>query len=242
MVTFSGSRTLFNSLSIFLDFSQRKNQQPYHHHHQMEGLFFNIDYGYLEGVVRGYKSGLLTSNQYVNLTQCDNLEDLKLQLSSTDYGNFLANYSGPLSTTVIQENLTKTIPAVPVHPKSIEWEVNQIYGFHKLRVHDRQCHIDDYRYLTRKRQVGNLEKDQRLGVVRYLAYIVDCYRHRKFIPDSVDRHSFGPILQKLCQCRRLGRLEHRNYKKQIIQNYLEGFVDWCDKTWTDPIRRLWRDC
>ena len=68
----------------------------------MEGLFFNIDYGYLEGVVRGYKSGLLTSNQYVNLTQCDNLEDLKLQLSSTDYGNFLANYSGPLSTTVIQ--------------------------------------------------------------------------------------------------------------------------------------------
>ena len=241
MVTFSGSRTLFNSLSIFLDFFSTKNQQPYHHHHQMEGLFFNIDYGYLEGVVRGYKSGLLTSNQYVNLTQCDNLEDLKLQLSSTDYGNFLANYSGPLSTTVIQENLTKTIPAVPVHPKSIE-EVNQIYGFHKLRVHDRQCHIDDYRYLTRKRQVGNLEKDQRLGVVRYLAYIVDCYRHRKFIPDSVDRHSFGPILQNCVSADDLDDLNIEIIRNRLYKNYLEGFVDWCDKTWTDPIRRLWRDC
>jgi V-type H+-transporting ATPase subunit d len=75
----------------------------------MEGLFFNIDYGYVEGVARGYKSGLLTSNQYVNLTQCDNLEDLKLQLSSTIYGNFLANYSGPLSTSVIQDNLSKNL-------------------------------------------------------------------------------------------------------------------------------------
>ncbi|CAK9441075.1 uncharacterized protein LODBEIA_P49440 [Lodderomyces beijingensis] len=75
----------------------------------MEGLFFNIDYGYVEGVVRGYRSGLLTTNQYVNLTQCDNLEDLKLQLSSTDYGNFLANHSGPLSTSVIQENLNKKV-------------------------------------------------------------------------------------------------------------------------------------
>ncbi|ABN66297.2 vacuolar ATPase V0 domain subunit d (36 kDa) [Scheffersomyces stipitis CBS 6054] len=75
----------------------------------MEGLFFNVNYGYVEGVVRGYKSGLLTSNQYVNLTQCDNLEDLKLQLSATDYGNFLAQQSGPLSTSIIQDNLSKKL-------------------------------------------------------------------------------------------------------------------------------------
>ncbi|CAH2350482.1 V-type proton ATPase subunit d [[Candida] railenensis] len=75
----------------------------------MEGLYFNIDYGYLDGIVRGYKSGLLGGNQYVNLTQCDNLEDLKLQLSSTDYGNFLASHSGPLSTSIIQDNLSKKL-------------------------------------------------------------------------------------------------------------------------------------
>jgi hypothetical protein len=30
--------------------------------------------GFLEGIVRGYKSGLLTQNAYHNLTQCENLE------------------------------------------------------------------------------------------------------------------------------------------------------------------------
>ncbi|CAK7903682.1 V-type proton ATPase subunit d [[Candida] anglica] len=75
----------------------------------MEGLYFNIDYGFVEGVVRGYRTGLLGNNQYVNLTQCDNLEDLKLQLSSTDYGNFLASHSGPLSTSIIQDNMSKKL-------------------------------------------------------------------------------------------------------------------------------------
>lgn len=73
----------------------------------MEGLFFNVDYGFIEGVVRGYRNGLLTGNQYANLTQCDTLQDLKLQLSATDYGNFLASYAGPLSTSVIQDRLSK---------------------------------------------------------------------------------------------------------------------------------------
>ncbi|KAH3900021.1 probable V-type proton ATPase subunit d [Saccharomycodes ludwigii] len=71
----------------------------------MEGLYFNIDNGYLEGVIRGYRNGLLTSHQYLNLTQCDTLDDLKLQLSSTDYGNFLSNVSSEqLTTSSIQEN------------------------------------------------------------------------------------------------------------------------------------------
>ena len=30
--------------------------------------------GFLEGIVRGYKAGLLTQNQYNNLTQCETIE------------------------------------------------------------------------------------------------------------------------------------------------------------------------
>lgn len=58
--------------------------------------------GYAEGLVRGYRNGLLTSSQYLNLTQCDTLDDLKLQLTSTDYGNFLSNVPSPLSTSNFQ--------------------------------------------------------------------------------------------------------------------------------------------
>ncbi|CDK25374.1 unnamed protein product [Kuraishia capsulata CBS 1993] len=75
----------------------------------MEGLYFNIDAGFIEGVVRGYKSGLLSSAQYINLTQCDTLEDLKLQLSATDYGNFLANVPSPLATSVLQEKASQKL-------------------------------------------------------------------------------------------------------------------------------------
>ncbi|AET37393.1 H(+)-transporting V0 sector ATPase subunit d Ecym_1141 [Eremothecium cymbalariae DBVPG len=76
----------------------------------MEGIFFNIDNGFIEGVVRGFRNGLLTTNQYLNLTQCDNLDDLKLQLSSTDYGNFLSNVSSEaLTTSIIQERASNKL-------------------------------------------------------------------------------------------------------------------------------------
>jgi V-type H+-transporting ATPase subunit d len=44
-------------------------------------LLFNTNYGYLEGLVRGFKNGLLTQSEYQALTQCDTLEDLKIHLS-----------------------------------------------------------------------------------------------------------------------------------------------------------------
>lgn len=43
------------------------------------------------------------------MTQCDTLEDLKLQLSSTDYGNFLANVPSPLATSTIQDNAAQKL-------------------------------------------------------------------------------------------------------------------------------------
>lgn len=40
----------------------------------MEGLFFNVNGGYLEGIVRGYRNTLLTSQNYSNLTQCETID------------------------------------------------------------------------------------------------------------------------------------------------------------------------
>ena len=115
----------------------------------MEALFFNVrlinpmhflqfvhtgtrvqvDNGFLEGIVRGYKAGLLTQNQYSNLTQCETIEgafvlpsshcrilnawhimqDFRTQLSSTDYGNFLANEPLPISTSTIADKATQVL-------------------------------------------------------------------------------------------------------------------------------------
>ncbi|GBE84909.1 V0 complex, c/d subunit of ATPase [Sparassis latifolia] len=75
----------------------------------MEALFFNVDSGFLEGIVRGYKAGLLTQAQYNNLTQCETIEDFRTQLSSTDYGNFLANEQLPISTSTIADKATQLL-------------------------------------------------------------------------------------------------------------------------------------
>lgn len=75
----------------------------------MEVLAFKVDNGLLEGVVRGYMNGLPTAQQLQTLTQCETLEDLRMQLSATDYGSFLANEPTPLTTRVGLDRATQRL-------------------------------------------------------------------------------------------------------------------------------------
>jgi len=78
--------------------------------YKMRGMMtFNIDDGYLEGLLRGYRAGLLTTADYANLTQCENLEDMKLHLAGTSYGDFLADETGQLLTATIAEKCTQKL-------------------------------------------------------------------------------------------------------------------------------------
>ncbi|GJX66354.1 retrovirus-related pol polyprotein from transposon TNT 1-94 [Tanacetum coccineum] len=54
-------------------------------------MTFNIHGGYLEAIVRGHISGLLTASDYNNLCQCETLDDIKMHLSATEYGPYLQN-------------------------------------------------------------------------------------------------------------------------------------------------------
>ena len=76
----------------------------------MEGLFCQ-DINFIEGITRGYRSGLLTSSIYQNLTQCETLDDLKMQLSATDYQNFLANVPSPLNSSTIAAKANEKLVA-----------------------------------------------------------------------------------------------------------------------------------
>jgi len=78
-------------------------------HRPGDMMTFNIDDGYLEAEVRGFRFGILRHSDYVNLTQCENLDDMKLHFSSTDYGDFLQNEPSPLHTTTIHEKCTQKL-------------------------------------------------------------------------------------------------------------------------------------
>lgn len=55
----------------------------------MKGCIYNIDNGYLEGLCRGFKCGILKQADYLNLVQCESLEGEKniylLGLTKTFY-------------------------------------------------------------------------------------------------------------------------------------------------------------
>ncbi len=52
---------------------------------------FNMLHGFPEALVRGMRSGFLRDSDYHHLTQCETLEDIKLNLMETDYGSYIAN-------------------------------------------------------------------------------------------------------------------------------------------------------
>lgn len=75
----------------------------------IEAAYANINDGYVEALVRGYRSGLLTAGDYNNLSQCENLDDVKLHLGSTDYGAFLQNEPSPLMPATIVDKCTQKL-------------------------------------------------------------------------------------------------------------------------------------
>ncbi|KAF2169327.1 hypothetical protein M409DRAFT_20551 [Zasmidium cellare ATCC 36951] len=67
-----------------------------------EGMFYNATNGYVEGIVRGYRSALLSGQNYGNLTQCENIDDVKLQLGPA-YGDYLAALPPNPSTSALAD-------------------------------------------------------------------------------------------------------------------------------------------
>lgn len=53
-------------------------------------MFFNVDDGYPEAIVRSMRKGFLREEQYNQLKGCSNLNEFKLVLEDTDYGPFFA--------------------------------------------------------------------------------------------------------------------------------------------------------
>lgn len=62
---------------------------------------FNIHHGFCESLVRGMRSSFLRDSDYHHLTQCENLDDIKLNLNESDYSSAVAD-SGSLTPSGFQ--------------------------------------------------------------------------------------------------------------------------------------------
>jgi len=61
---------------------------------------FNMEHGFLEAVLRGYRSGFLKEQEYNQIRNAESMEDVKLTLGDTDFCSVLQNQS-KLSPTII---------------------------------------------------------------------------------------------------------------------------------------------
>lgn len=205
----------------------------------MEGLFFNIDFGYVEGVVRGYRNGLLTSNQYVNLTQCDTLQDLKLQLSATDYGNFLSSQSGPLSTSIIQDKLSKKLFSQFQYLKSqssgklTKFMDYITYGYMIDNVslmitgtlHDRDCS----EILPKCHPLGWFETLPTLSI----ATDMDALYNTVLIDTPL-----APFFKDCLTVDDLDDLNIEIIRNRLYKNYLEAFVEFVESEFDGPDKEI----
>jgi V-type H+-transporting ATPase subunit d len=63
---------------------------------------FNILHGYPEALVRGMRSSFLLDADYHNLTQCETLEDVRLNLTETDYSAAVGEMGESLTPSALQ--------------------------------------------------------------------------------------------------------------------------------------------
>ena len=201
----------------------------------MEGLFFNIDYGYIEGVVRGYRNGLLAENHYVNLTQCDTLEDLKLQLSATDYGDFLSLYAGPLSTSVIQQKLSRKMYAEFEYLRSQSsgklsrfldyvcygYMIDNVSLMITGTLHDRDC----AEILPKCHPLGWFETLPTLSI----ATDIDSLYNTVLIDTPL-----APFFKDCLTVDDLDELNIEIIRNRLYKNYLEAFLDFVKKEFYGP--------
>ena len=73
---------------------------------------FNIDGGYLEGLCRGFKCGILKQSDYLNLVQCETLEGKIFFFRSHDLTDVESESKGLDGSQVTYSSIIKSSCAI----------------------------------------------------------------------------------------------------------------------------------
>uniref|UniRef100_A0A8D3BSJ4 V-type proton ATPase subunit n=1 Tax=Scophthalmus maximus TaxID=52904 RepID=A0A8D3BSJ4_SCOMX len=191
-------------------------------------LGFNVDHGYLEGLVRGMRAGILTQTDYHNLAQCDTLDDVRLHLQSTDYGKLLSSSEEDLTVSLVNNKLRENLVtefsclrsnALPplstfldyiTYSYMIDNVVMLITGALKQR--------DVAELLSRCHPLGTFDQMAAVGIARtptelYSAILVDTPL-AQFFQDAVSESN-------------LDEMEVEILRNKLYKSYLETFHSFC---------------
>ena len=63
-------------------------------------VFFNMQDGYAESLLRSLRKGILSDQNYISLRTCNSIKDVKAAFAGTDYEEFLKEYNDDDTTTL----------------------------------------------------------------------------------------------------------------------------------------------
>jgi len=193
-------------------------------------LTFNVNDGYLEALVRGFRSGILVASDYTNLTQCDTLEDLRLALAATDYGDFLASEPSPLHTTTISEKCTEKLVKEFNHLRAQATEPLATF----LDYMSYQYMIDNSVLLItgtlHERDTSELlEKCHPLGMFDSMAALSVGTNVSELYNSVLVDTPLAPYIQSCLSEEDLDEMNIEIIRNTLFKAYLEDFYNFCNK-------------
>lgn len=98
----------------------------------MDMIYFNVDHGYADSLVRQLRIGFLTEAVYTNLKSCNNLSDFKMVLEETDYKGVVSQ-TPDIEITDLKTKLRQKLAQEFEH--LIAQSVQPLTGFLKMILH-----------------------------------------------------------------------------------------------------------
>lgn len=204
---------------------------------------FNILHGFPEALVRGMRSSFLSDPDYHHLTQCESLDDAKLNLTETDYSDVLADSTSltpaALQTAAIDKLVTefKYLRTQSVEPLSkfldfitYEYMIENVMLLLKGALSGRdineliaQCHPLGMFKESTMRSIPTFENSSKGYADLYQTVLVDTPvgpYFAMFLQESASRGDARNVLEEV---------EIEIIKSSLIKFWLEDFYQFVEK-------------
>lgn len=208
---------------------------------------FNMSHGFAEGLVRGFRSGFLSDQDYHHLCQCENMDDLKMNLQETDYYDSLMNETNfnpvllerkALNKLVVEVNFLKANAVEPLVTFldfiSIEYMIENVMlllrgSLSGRNIHEliANCHPLGMFKESTMRNIPSFEANQRGYQELFETVLIDTPvgpYFQKYLDIHASENNGNGEMKNL-----LEEVQIEILKNSLLKLYLEDFYAYCEK-------------
>ena len=106
---------------------------------------FNILHGFTEALIRGMRSSFLVDADYHHLTQCETLDDVRLNLTESDYADAVADKS-TITPSVLQSAAIEKV-CVDMNSETINYYTSRCIIWACIALAATFCHWMVYSFI-----------------------------------------------------------------------------------------------